>query len=91
MLRTIGIAFAILSISWVASTGARAEDAPPKVVPAECRKIDRCIPTREILDRSGGLDGKVVLDDKAALDDKSVLDKTWIRLDTEKSPLTDVR
>ena len=97
MPRSAGIAIVLLSLSWVAASGARAEDAPPKVLPAECRKIDRCIPTPEILDRSAVQvreavpDGETVLNDKISLDGETGLDKAWIRLDTVENPITDAR
>lgn len=95
MLRTIGIAIAFMLLPAV--TSARADDAPSKVLPAECRKIDRCIPTREILDRSGVRvreavqNGETVRNDETSLDPKTGLDKTWIRLDTVENPILDAR
>jgi len=76
MPRKIGITIAFFVLAWGAVPGAQAEGAPPNAPPStECRKVDRCIPTRD------------ELDGKAAAQDL----KTKTRHDTVKNSINNVR
>ncbi|WEK50997.1 MAG: hypothetical protein P0Y66_02675 [Candidatus Kaistia colombiensis] len=65
MPRRIGSALAIVTLAGLVIPGARAEAAKPPQTPpdapsrAECRKIGRCIPTRDELDGKATRDGRI--------------------------------
>lgn len=76
MPRKTGIIVVFLALACGAVPGARADSAPPDAPPnPECRKVDRCVPTRD------------QLDGKAAAQDH----RTRSRHDTVKNSINNVR
>ncbi|MFI5408165.1 hypothetical protein [Kaistia sp. UC242_56] len=60
MLRTIGIVIAIPLIIAAGMLGARAGTSPPaNPTASECRRADRCVPSREELDGKAAQDHKL--------------------------------
>jgi hypothetical protein len=60
MPRTIGIVIAVPLITAAAMLGARAGTSPPADPSAsECRRADRCVPSREELDGKAAQDRKI--------------------------------